>query len=162
EFLAITWERARELARRCWRTSVRAGDVTGAAKGIWTPNFKPSDRSVDGATPYHFQSCAVDAPVAMSRHLVPDSFLTGTSAPAILRSGWGRQDVLGRKAPGTWTLDTVRGGPLAPGFQRAQAFERSRSLVRDGPARHGEGVTHRVAVVHPPAQVTRQRASVTG
>jgi len=62
------------------------------------------------------------------------------------------------KAPCTLTIETIRGVPLAQRFQRVKSFELSSSPVRDVPARNGEGVTHRLAVVQPPAQLTRQRA----
>src|SRR5262249_35759949 len=52
------------------------------------------------------------------------------------------------------------------GWRRAPsgypACARSRPLVRDVPARTGEGVTLRWAVVLPPAQVVRQPAQVNG
>src|SRR5262249_51888440 len=107
---------------------------------------------------YHFQSFALYASVAMARQLVPGSCVTGASARARLGRGWGRQDVLGSKAPGTWTTETVRGVPLAHRFQREKWCGRSRPLGRDGPARTGEVVPHRLAVVPPPAELSRQRA----
>ncbi|HEU5198292.1 MAG TPA: hypothetical protein VFU32_01575 [Ktedonobacterales bacterium] len=56
------------------------------------------------------------------------------------------------------TTEMVRGVPLAHRFQRVKPFELSSSLVSDVPARKGEVVTHRLAVVQPPAQLVRQRA----
>src|SRR5258708_18936507 len=79
--------------------------------------------------------------------------LTARASPSILLGEERRQDVLGRKALCTWTTETVRRVPLAQRSQRGKPSERSSPLVRGGLSRTGAVVTHRLAVVQPPAQL---------
>src|SRR5262249_16174529 len=148
--------RSRLLLISSWHPLRQEESSSGDQGDSATPDG--GDQFARLSTVYHFQRVDLAASVAMARPSVPGSCLTGTSARARLRRGWGRQDVLGSKAPGTGTTETVRGVPLAQRFQRAKSFELSSSLVRDGPARTGEVVTHRLAVVPPPAELSGQRA----
>src|SRR5262245_4561198 len=80
----------------------------------------------------HFQRCVVWASLCTPDQLVPGSTLPCRPAGALLGSGWSRQDVLGRKAPGTLTIETVRGGRLAAHrFQPVPSCERSPSPGAD-------------------------------
>jgi hypothetical protein len=103
---------------------------------------------------YRFQSLVLSSTVLIiSPHLVPASFLTDAPVGAILVRGWRRQDVLGSKTLCTWTPATVGRVLRAQCSPWAKSFALSSPLVSGGPARSGAGVTHRLAVVQPPAQL---------
>ena len=111
---------------------------------------------------YHFRSIVVSSSLSMSSQLSPCCLVMLPPRWAILRRGWRRQDVLGAKAPGPVTIETVLGVPLAQRSQWVQSCALSSALGRNVPARNSGVVTPRWAVVPPPAEWFRHPAQVNG
>jgi hypothetical protein len=111
------------------------------------------DDLCNGPPRYLFQSIMLWSTVRISRPLGSASFLTASRGGARLARGERRLDVLGTRALGTWTPQTARRVPQAHRFLSAHSGERWRCLARGVPAVSGAGVTRRVVVVQPPAQV---------